>query len=101
MVRGRDEGSDGVVLRTFRENAGPWLGCWVSAARAGPTGCTSEDEAGQTGADQGPNQRTDDRPVDGKSGAEPGGDGSGDQPGDADPWVAPLIESRGVRFGSR
>jgi hypothetical protein len=90
-----------VVLRTFRETAGSWLGCWVSAASADLSGCTSEDEGGQAGANQGPKEGADEGQVDGEAGAEPGGDGSGHQPGGADPWSAPLIESWGLRFGVR
>jgi hypothetical protein len=80
---------------------GPWLGCWISAASADSTGCTSYDEGGQGGANEGPNQRTDEGQIEGKAAAEPGGDAPGHQPGCPDPWSAPSIESCCVRFGVR
>jgi hypothetical protein len=80
---------------------GPWLRSWISAASADPTGCTSHDEGGQAGANQAPNQRTDEGQIDGKAGAEPGGDAPGHHPSCAGSWFAPLIESCCLRFGIR
>jgi hypothetical protein len=100
-ITGELRRSDAAFLRTFRETAGSWLGCWVSAASADPTGCTSDDEGGKAGANQGPNERADEGQIDGEAGAEPGGDAPGHQPGGTDPWFAPSIESWGLRYGVR
>lgn len=101
MQVGRDRRLRSNVLLVGWSVRGPWSCCWISAASADPTGCTSYDEGGQAGANQGPNKRADEGQIDGKAGAEPGGDAPGHQPGGTDPWFAPLIESWGLRFGRR